>query len=165
LAQLRETLRRHMATPGAARQDQAAAARATAEPVSATPMATCRPPDEMPAAIDRNFFTQFRELDPTGGLDLVARIMRVYADTSGEAVDQLRAATARGDAEAIRQAAHSLKSSSANVGATLLAARLKDVELSGKEGRLQEARDAIDDVGDEYRRVIDEIGSLLAEIG
>ncbi len=91
--------------------------------------------------------------------------MRVYADTSGEAVDRLRTATQGGDAEAIRQAAHSLKSSSANVGATLLAARLKDVELSGKEGRLQDARDAIDDVGDEYRRVIDEIGSLLAEMG
>ena len=165
LAQLRETLQRHMVVRHPARQDEAATARATPEGVPATPMASCGPADAMPAAIDRNFFVQFRELDPTGGLGLVARIMRVYADTSGEAVDRLREATQGGDAEAIRQAAHSLKSSSANVGATLLAARLKDVELSGKEGRLQDARDAIDDVGDEYRRVIDEIGSLLAEMG
>ena len=169
LAQLRETLQRHMARPDDAQADKVVAAQAAPDAAvaasTATRAAAISPADAVPPAIDRSFFAQFRELDPTGGLGLVARIMRVFADTSGESVDRLRAATQDGDAEAVRQAAHSLKSSSANVGAAALAARLKDIELWGKEGRLHDVRNALDAVTGEYERVIGEIHTLLGEIG
>jgi len=117
------------------------------------------------AAIDRSYLDQFRELDPTGGMALVGRILRVYAESSREGIARLQA-TARGDdGEALRQAAHALKSSSANVGATTLAAQLKALELCGRENRMQDAHRAIDEAVAEYQRVMVEIDALLREIG
>src|SRR5690242_1322670 len=52
--------------------------------------------------------------------DLLTQIVRMYFDTAPALIAQLKAALASCDVQGIRSAAHSLKSSSANLGAMQL---------------------------------------------
>ena len=56
-----------------------------------------------------------------GGADILTHLTTLYAEHSLELVNAMRTASAAGDVVALTQAAHSLKSSSANLGAQSLA--------------------------------------------
>lgn len=111
--------------------------------------------------IDMKVLDQYREFDPSGGLSLAHQIMQVYRDSSGETVQQVERAIAEGDAETMRRSAHTLKSSSANVGAMALSGLFKQLEILGKEARLEEAAPLFDAAQQEYGRVLAEINKLL----
>jgi two-component system, sensor histidine kinase and response regulator len=113
------------------------------------------------SALDMQFLDQFRELDSSGGLSLVKRIMQVYLDTSGEIVLQVEQAVSAEDAEMLRRAAHSLKSSSANVGAARLSELFHRLEMMGRERELDKARPFLATVRQAYSDVTDEIRALL----
>jgi len=115
------------------------------------------------AAIDMKVLEQYRELDPSGGLSLAYKIMQVYLDSSGDAVTQVAQAITAGDAETLRRSAHTLKSSSANVGGMTLSGMFKELEVLGKEARITEAGPLFDAARREYELVLVEIRSLLAE--
>jgi HPt (histidine-containing phosphotransfer) domain-containing protein len=115
------------------------------------------------ATINMKFIDQLRELDPVGGMGLARQIMRAYLDTTGKLVSQAEQAIATVDADALRFAAHSLKSSSANVGAQTLSGLFKDLEGMAREVRLDEARILFDAVRQEYAQAVKEIGTLLEE--
>ena len=66
----------------------------------------------------------------------------------------MRAAATSNDAESIRQAAHALKSSSANVGAMAFADLCKEVELAAAAGKLDHARVLVDGLLAEHRKVL-----------
>ena len=53
---------------------------------------------------------------------------------------KLEAAIHAGQADAVRQVAHSWKSSAANLGAEMFAATLRELEKCGRQNRLDEAR-------------------------
>jgi HPt (histidine-containing phosphotransfer) domain-containing protein len=57
------------------------------------------------------------------------------------------------DADAIRQAAHSLKSSSANLGAVQLADLCKTLELCGREKQLQDSAALLSETENQYEKV------------
>ena len=114
-------------------------------------------------AIDRAVIEQFRELDPDGSMALAARILGIYADSSGSVFADIEQSMANGDGELLRRAAHSLKSSSANVGARQLSVLLKEFELLGKENRVDEARAQFDALRAEYARAQEGIRALLLE--
>ncbi|MFO1372330.1 MAG: Hpt domain-containing protein [Candidatus Competibacteraceae bacterium] len=65
----------------------------------------------------------------------------------------MRDAVPAGDSESLRQAAHSLKSSSANLGATQLAALCKELEQRGRERRLDGVAALLQEVDSNYARV------------
>jgi HPt (histidine-containing phosphotransfer) domain-containing protein len=66
----------------------------------------------------------------------------------------MRSAAILNDAESVRQAAHALKSSSANVGAMAFADLCKEVELAAAEGKLERARVLVDGLLAEHRKVL-----------
>ena len=117
------------------------------------------------AAIDRGFLEQFRELDPAGGLALADRILGVYLDTCGKSFTQIEEATAAGDGEGLRRAAHSLKSSSGNVGAKRLYALLREFEGLGRDGGIEAARARLDELRHAFARACAELRALREEIG
>ena len=104
-----------------------------------------------------------RELDPDGGTALAARILGIFADSSGSVFADIEQSMANGDGELLRRAAHSLKSSSANVGARQLSVLLKEFELLGKENRVDEARAQFDALRAEYARAHEGIRALRLE--
>jgi HPt (histidine-containing phosphotransfer) domain-containing protein len=65
----------------------------------------------------------------------------------------MRDAIAGADGEALRQAAHSLKSSSANLGATHLATLSKELEHCGRDRRLEGAAELLQAFEAHYLRV------------
>ena len=89
--------------------------------------------------LDPKVIANVRELGKSSGTDLFAKLADLYMSTSPALLEELGAAVEAGDAERIRQRAHALKSSSANVGATALAALCHEIERMGREGNLDGA--------------------------
>jgi CheY-like chemotaxis protein/HPt (histidine-containing phosphotransfer) domain-containing protein len=119
--------------------------------------------DERASALNMGFLDQFRELDPTGGLSLVKDIMRVYLDTTPAMLPQVEQAVAAEDGEALRRAAHFLKSSSANVGADRLAELFRRLEVMGRERELAEAKSLLDPMRRAYDDATVAIRRVMAE--
>jgi two-component system sensor histidine kinase/response regulator len=69
------------------------------------------------------------------GTDFLVELIDVYLDDTPTRLAQLRQALDGGDAETMTREAHTLKSSSANVGAMTLSALAQQVELAGRNGR------------------------------
>jgi two-component system sensor histidine kinase BarA len=123
LAQLAALLQRHAPSHGTG----------AAEPAAEAPAAPVAPQS---GAEDELFDAEV--LDGLLGLGdgaFVARIADLYRRQAPVALASLREAFAAGDQPGIAQAAHSLKSMSANIGATVLVARLRTIETAGREGR------------------------------
>ncbi|MBL8420843.1 MAG: response regulator [Dechloromonas sp.] len=75
-----------------------------------------------------------RQLGGPTGVALVNQVIGAYLADTPPRLAQLRAAAEAGDAEALRKAAHALKSGSANVGAEQLAALCRELETLGRGG-------------------------------
>ncbi|MEQ9400340.1 MAG: response regulator [Longimicrobiales bacterium] len=86
--------------------------------------------------------------------EIVDTTLDIYIGEAPELFDGLRAAVDRGDGEAIRTRAHSLKSSSGNIRAGVLAGHMQQLEQFGREGRAEEARALFPKVEREYDAVM-----------
>ena len=86
-------------------------------------------------AIDPATFDRLVEI--TGGdLEFVGELIDTYLEDAEGQMAALRAAAEADDAAAMLRPAHTLKSSSANVGATLVAERCRAIELEARSGVL-----------------------------
>ncbi len=78
-------------------------------------------------------------LQRPGAPDLLATVIRHYLTLAPQLLQTLREAIARGDHLTMQQTAHSLKSSSANLGALAVASLCKDLETMGQQKNLDTA--------------------------
>jgi two-component system sensor histidine kinase/response regulator len=104
-------------------------------------------------AIDERVIEAIRGLNPARGDAIVARVIGAYLTSAPDLLADLRDGVARGDGDAIRFAAHALRSSSGNVGARRVADLARAIEeaiAAGENGRAKELADRIDA---EWRRV------------
>jgi two-component system, sensor histidine kinase and response regulator len=106
------------------------------------------------AVLDRQALGRIRALHRPGGPNLLAKVLGLYSSSSQALTDAMRSAVAGNDAESVRQAAHALKSSSANVGAVAFADLCKEVEVAAVEGKLDHARALVDGLLVEHRKVL-----------
>lgn len=100
------------------------------------------PPAQPAAALDAAALARLRELDPDGRHGVVQRVLAAFESSLVRISAQLRAESAEHDggrAEVVSGIAHTLKSSSASVGALGLARLCEQVErqLRGAVGRAQ----------------------------
>ncbi len=115
--------------------------------------ATAAPPDDMNAAavpgddslLDLQTLNGIRALQNPQAPDILGQLLEIYVDNAPELMRQLRNSIQEGCCESVREQAHSLKSSSGNIGARLireLSARLEDMgrdgAIDGAEGILEE---------------------------
>jgi len=70
---------------------------------------------------------------------MLQKVATIYLDHSPTLLSALQQAVAQGDTSTIQQAAHSLKSSSGNIGALTLADLCKDLEMMGRTGYTTDA--------------------------
>ena len=91
-------------------------------------------------------------IDRTGQPSVLRKIIGLYLESAPALLQRLREAVAAGDSEALRQAAHSFKSSSANLGATQLAAHCKELEHRGRERNLEDVAALLRAVESHYVR-------------
>jgi PAS domain S-box-containing protein len=90
--------------------------------------------------LDRQILEQLGRVRTNGKPELLARVINLYRVESPKIVQKMKQAARSGDAPAIAAAAHSLKSSSANVGARVLSRYCEELEASARRADTEEAR-------------------------
>jgi CheY-like chemotaxis protein len=106
------------------------------------------------AILDQGALGRIRALHRPGGPNLLAKVLGLYGSSSLALTEALRSAAAAQDAEGLRQAAHALKSSSANIGALGFADLCKSVELAASTGNLADACLLLDELMAEHAKVL-----------
>src|SRR5512139_1487920 len=101
----------------------------------------------MAVIIDPN---TIEELKTTLGADFVKELIDTYRAETPKLLDQLCQALSQGDAIAFQRAAHSIKSSSASLGALEFSAQAKELEMLGKQGDLSQADEKVASLSAEY---------------
>jgi signal transduction histidine kinase/DNA-binding response OmpR family regulator len=104
-------------------------------------------------SLDPRPLDALRALQQPDGPDVLGNVLRAYLRSAPQLLATLREALTRGEAAAVRQAAHSLKSSSANVGAVALAAHCKELEAMGRANTLNTANTVFEHLEAEYALV------------
>lgn len=103
--------------------------------------------------IDQDTFDRLVEM--TGGeLDFVDELVDTYIEDGRSQVASLRAALERGDSEAVVRSAHSLKSSSLNVGALALGDRCRMLEEAARGGPVDDATDQAAAIAADFDEVV-----------
>ena len=93
--------------------------------------------------IDPAAVAEIRALQRPGQPDLLARVVSSYLETSPDIVKRIRAAVASQNATELRAAAHRLKSSSAQLGASSVADDCRELEMMGKSQNFAQADEAL----------------------
>jgi len=109
--------------------------------------------------LDRQVLDQLGTLRTNGRPELLARTIDLYLAESPKLLQKLKHAASANDASEIARSAHSLKSCSANVGATLLSRYCADIEASARRSDTKEARRLFGRIETEHGRVQTALGA------
>jgi CheY-like chemotaxis protein/HPt (histidine-containing phosphotransfer) domain-containing protein len=122
--------------------------------VEAAPAAPAPEPRPRPAEVlDTAALDRIRALQRSDGPALLRKVIDLYLADSRELLDSLRLAASTADAPGLQRAAHTLKSSSANVGAMGLAERCKELETAARNGAIAGAGEIVHVIESEHRSV------------
>jgi signal transduction histidine kinase/DNA-binding NarL/FixJ family response regulator len=105
-----------------------------------------------------------RQLDASGGKALTRELFAAFLESADLGIARLQTAIATGNGQALGQAAHALKSSTANVGAQVLSACYLELEKFGREDSIDEARAMFGRVQREHDRAVSQIHEILMEV-
>lgn len=95
-----------------------------------------------------------------GRLDLVERVLSRFEDALGGEVEQLEAALAEADVDAVATIAHRIKGSSLTVSATELGRVAADLETTAPTGDTVQLEAGVAAVKQEWGRVQDALPSI-----
>jgi HPt (histidine-containing phosphotransfer) domain-containing protein len=94
--------------------------------------------------LDAQALARLRELDPSGEGKLLQRVLQAFETSVARLLPQLKEARVSGDLPTVRHVAHTLKSSSASIGALKLSQLCTDIELMVRESRTEGLDEALD---------------------
>jgi signal transduction histidine kinase/CheY-like chemotaxis protein/HPt (histidine-containing phosphotransfer) domain-containing protein len=106
------------------------------------------------AEIDPAALEQLRGMQTADGTELAAKIVQMFISQTPSLFDSARAAQASGNARDLRRAAHTLKSTSATVGATNLARLAAALEFDAEAGRIEQAPETLTLMQSDFERVV-----------
>jgi len=95
---------------------------------------TPRPDPMEPLQLDAQALAKLHELDPDGRHGVVRRVLQTFETTLARHIAELSEARDRGDMAVMGRIAHTMKPSSAAVGALALSALCADVERQVRNG-------------------------------
>ena len=94
--------------------------------------------------LDAVALDRLRELDPDGSHGVLARVLSAYQNSLLRHLGQLQDQRTLADAQVVAAVAHTLKSSSASVGALAFAAACSEVEARLRAGQFASVRDDVE---------------------
>jgi two-component system sensor histidine kinase/response regulator len=104
-----------------------------------------------------------RALDDNGSQGLFGKVLSLYLSDSPKLVEGILSAVEKGDGESLRRAAHTLKSSSANVGANDLPELCRKIEEMARAGEIPASGDPLlGSLEEEYRSVREALSTILS---
>ncbi|HMM74796.1 MAG TPA: response regulator [Gammaproteobacteria bacterium] len=105
------------------------------------------------AILDQSAIARIRALQRDGSPPVLQRVIGIYLDAAPKLIAEVRDAVEKRDALRLQRAAHSLKSSSANLGAQTLSELCKELENMGRLGKLEGAAHKLDVLEFEFEAV------------
>ena len=111
--------------------------------------------------LDAQALQRLRELDPTGENKLMERVLKAFDGSVARLVPQLVESQQNGDLTGVRHVAHTLKSSSASIGAIKLSQMCAEIEFMIRQGTSTDLDARIDAMRAEIDRVLDSLRALL----
>lgn len=114
--------------------------------------------------LDAACMAELRALDPDGKAQLVKRVLATYQASLAKLVAQLQVARADGAWDQVSRVAHTLKSSSASIGALALSSLCADIERLLRAGDSTAALSLIDQFQAEVLRVDDAVRQTLQHL-
>ncbi|MEB2315201.1 MAG: ATP-binding protein [Xanthomonadaceae bacterium] len=161
-ALLETTLRGWMATQSAAVEQPPAAPHADAQTRARKPSPTVRslpppvarsraaaaPPASAEPPIDREILGELRDIM---GAEF-ASLVRVFLDDAPDVIQRIQMHAATGNSAALAGLAHTLKSTSANLGARVLSGLARSMEQDARQGMVMDASRRADAMAAEFER-------------
>ena len=114
------------------------------------------------AVIDESVLDNYRRIQQPGKPDIIKRLVDIYLGNSPDILRKIAEAARQGDMDRLWQSAHSLKSSSANIGATNFAALCEMVEEMGRKKQGDNLQELLGMLEKEYQRVSRELERLTS---
>jgi PAS domain S-box-containing protein len=130
--------------------------------LSRAPQRSGAPPP--PSAVDDAVIGRLASSLGEQGRGSVAALIETFLGHVPDQIATLSTASARGEADAVRRGAHTLKSNAASFGALRLTELCRELEAVAKAGALDGATDLLDRIATELGRVTDELGRIHAEL-
>ena len=94
--------------------------------------------------LNQQALDELRALDPDGSAGLLAQIITSYLSDAPELMRQIQAALAQRDLPALTRHAHTLKSTSASLGATRVSELARELETAGKNDAIDQCASVLD---------------------
>ena len=117
------------------------------------------------AVLDADALERLRELDPQGKSRLLERVLRAFESSASRLAKQFREARAAGDMQGIRHVVHTLKSSSASIGALALARLCAEIEGSIRAEAFAALPERLDAMDRELTAVLQAVTPMLSAPG
>ena len=116
--------------------------------------------------VDERVLTELRA-SVQGDTAFVRELVEAYAADSAQLIDAIEAAVANADADALIRPAHTLKSSSATLGAMSLSATARALEMAARSGTLEngETKNAAERLRAEWEAAVAALRTWIDEAG
>jgi signal transduction histidine kinase/CheY-like chemotaxis protein len=113
--------------------------------------------------LDAGALARLHELDPLGENQLLVRVIKAFETSAGRLVPQLQDACRAADTATVRHVAHTLKSSSASIGAVKLSQICAEIETGIRTNQLDNLDDRVDSMCAEIEIVLHALRRLLPD--
>jgi HPt (histidine-containing phosphotransfer) domain-containing protein len=113
-------------------------------------------------SIDPEAIANLRDLNPGDNGEFLREIVSIYIEDTPKRIADLKACLASGDVQTFTRAAHTIKGSSANVGAQVLKAIAERLEMISRKDGLGAVSGLIADCEAEFAKVRDELRKVSA---
>ncbi len=158
-------LRRWLSVPLASATDTADVSQPGEIPPVALPLLDAIPgADAKSVVLDGTVLEQIRVMERNGAPQLLSRLIQIYLRDAIQLIEEARQAIGTGNAEALRVAAHTLKSSSANLGALRVRDACRELELQARAQQLAGAAERLALLESEFTAVRTLLCQCLTEI-
>jgi signal transduction histidine kinase/CheY-like chemotaxis protein/HPt (histidine-containing phosphotransfer) domain-containing protein len=116
-----------------------------------------------PAVIEKSYLDNICALQRDGAPNILNKVIELYFNDSPHHIDSMRKAVASGDTVVLSHAAHSFKSSSANLGALNLAELCRKMETLGRMQVLSGTEELLAEIEEKHSAVCDTLVAIQKE--
>ncbi|MDP1534037.1 MAG: Hpt domain-containing protein [Rubrivivax sp.] len=111
--------------------------------------------------LDEQALARLRELDPDGRHGVIKRVLTAFEASAVRLLADMDGACRRGDHGPVGAAAHTLKSSSASIGALALAEQCRIVEAAVRNGQVEQLVTMVDELRREGQSALVAVRAML----
>ncbi|OPY14559.1 MAG: Sensory/regulatory protein RpfC [Syntrophus sp. PtaB.Bin001] len=115
-------------------------------------------------AINREALNEIASLQPEDSKAILTKLISLYFDSSSRHIKSILDAVKDNDISSLQTAAHTLKSSSASLGAMNLSDKCKELEMMARSGCITGAADKMPPLEREYGRVRESLNLFLTSL-